>query len=51
MLDLDQAHRTALRAGFMKADPKEIRAAAGIGTGSAGGYLVPQGFRQTSSRR
>jgi HK97 family phage major capsid protein len=47
MSDLDVAHRQALRAGFMKADPKEIRAAAGIGTGSAGGYLVPQGFRQT----
>jgi HK97 family phage major capsid protein len=47
MTDLDPEQRKAIRSGFVKADPKEIRAAAGIGTGSAGGYLVPQGFRQT----
>jgi HK97 family phage major capsid protein len=46
MLELDNDQRKALRSGFVKQDAKEIRAAAGIGTGSAGGYLVPQGFRQ-----
>lgn len=46
MSELDPTQRRALRAGFSAMDPKEIKAAAGIGTGSAGGYLVPQGFRQ-----
>lgn len=44
--DLDRDQKMALRAGFNQFSPKEIKAAAGIGTGAAGGYLVPQGFRQ-----
>jgi HK97 family phage major capsid protein len=47
MTELDPEQKQALRTGFVKQDAKEIRAAAGIGTGSAGGYLVPQGFRQS----
>jgi HK97 family phage major capsid protein len=43
--DLDKDQRAALRTGFVQRDAKEIKAAAGIGTGSAGGYLVPAGFR------
>jgi HK97 family phage major capsid protein len=43
MADLDREHRAALRAGAV--DPKDIRAAQGVGTGSAGGYLVPEDFR------
>lgn len=46
MGDLDNEQRRALRSGFHPTDTKEIKAADGIGTGSAGGYLVPQGFRQ-----
>lgn len=46
MTELDKEQRAALRTGFVKTDTKDLRAAAGIGTGSAGGYLVPQGFRQ-----
>lgn len=42
MADLDREQRDLLRENFQG---KEGRAA-GIGTGSAGGYLVPQGFRQ-----
>jgi HK97 family phage major capsid protein len=47
MLDLDSEQRQALRTGFVKQDAKEIRAAAGVGVTTAGGYLVPQGFRET----
>lgn len=47
MADMDSQQRAALRTGFVKKDGREIRAAAGIGTTTAGGYLVPQGFRQT----
>jgi HK97 family phage major capsid protein len=46
MTELDREQRAALRSGFVKSDPKEIRAAQGIGTTTAGGYLVPEGFRQ-----
>ena len=42
MAELDRDDRAALQAGMSK----DIRNAAGVGTGSAGGYLVPQGFRQ-----
>lgn len=42
MADLDKDQRDLLRSNFQG---KESRAA-GVGTGSAGGYLVPQGFRQ-----
>lgn len=45
MGELDAVQRAALRAGYVKQDAKDIRNAAGIGTGAAGGYLVPQGFR------
>lgn len=45
MAEMDTTHRKALRAGFVKDD--KVRNAAGVGTSSAGGYLVPQGFRQT----
>jgi HK97 family phage major capsid protein len=34
----------ALQGGF---DPETVKAAAGVGTGAAGGYLVPPEFRQT----
>lgn len=46
MGDMDREERAALRTGFVKSDPKEIRAAQGIGTTTAGGYLVPEGFRK-----
>lgn len=42
MAELDKEQRDLLRENFQG---KEGRAA-GVGTGSAGGYLVPQGFRQ-----
>lgn len=45
MLDLDSDQRAALRAGYVKVDGKEIRAAGGVGSGTGGGYLVPTGFR------
>jgi HK97 family phage major capsid protein len=45
MANLEPAHRKAMRARYNTMDPKEIKAAAGIGTSAAGGYLVPQGFR------
>lgn len=44
MLELDAEERQQLRAGFVSAQDKENRAL-GIGTGAAGGYAVPQGFR------
>lgn len=47
MTDLDTDQRKALRTGFVKQDGKDIRAAAGVGVTTAGGYLVPQGFRET----
>jgi len=43
MADLDSEERASLRANF---GGKDIRNAQGIGTGSAGGYLVPEGFRK-----
>ncbi len=43
MADLEPEHRKVLRAGFV--DGKELRAQ-GVATNAAGGYLVPQGFRQ-----
>lgn len=46
MTELDTDQRRALRSGFVKQDAKDIKAAAGIGTGAAGGYLVPTGFRK-----
>lgn len=47
MAEMDVEQRKTLRTGFVKQDAKEIKAAAGIGTTTAGGYLVPQGFRAT----
>ncbi|GAA2092348.1 phage major capsid protein [Actinomadura alba] len=41
---LTAEERTALHGGFV--DTKELRAQ-GVATGAAGGYLVPQGFRNT----
>ncbi len=41
---LTAEERTALRGGFV--DGRELRAQ-GVATGSAGGYLVPEGFRNT----
>lgn len=41
---LTPEERTALRGGFV--DGRELRAQ-GVATGSAGGYLVPEGFRNT----
>lgn len=41
--ELDADEKRALRQGFVAAD-KENRAL-GVGTGAAGGYAVPQGFR------
>lgn len=41
--DLDREERQILRAGWV--DSKDIKAAAGVGTGSAGGYTVPAAFR------
>lgn len=43
MLDMEPEDRKILRSGFR--DGKEYRAAAGVGTGSAGGYAVPPEFR------
>ncbi len=43
--DLEPEDRKILRSGFV--DGKEFKAAAGVGTGSAGGYLVPPAFRDT----
>lgn len=43
--DLEPEDRKVLRSGFR--DGKEFKAAAGVGTGSAGGYLVPPAFRDT----
>jgi HK97 family phage major capsid protein len=40
MGELDRDERNALRSGFKPSN------AQGVGTGSAGGYLVPEGFRQ-----
>lgn len=42
MAELGNEQRQALRQGFV--DAKELRAQA-VGTGAAGGYTVPQGFR------
>lgn len=42
MEELDTDQRQVLRSGFLSA--KEARAQ-GVGTGAAGGYLVPDGFR------
>lgn len=44
-LDLEPEQRAVLRAQAI--DPKTIRGALGIGTTTAGGYMVPQGFRDT----
>jgi HK97 family phage major capsid protein len=41
---LTPEERTALRGGFV--DGRELRAQ-GVATGAAGGYLVPEGFRNT----
>lgn len=41
---LDASDRRTLMAGFDPEANKELRAA-GVGTGSAGGFFVPQGFR------
>jgi HK97 family phage major capsid protein len=49
MAELDNDQRAILRSRAM--DPKEIRAAQGVGTSSAGGYLVPEGFRQSIVER
>jgi HK97 family phage major capsid protein len=43
MSDLDRDERASLRANF---GGKDIKAAQGVGTGTAGGYLVPEGFRK-----
>lgn len=43
MGELDTDERASLRANF---GGKDFRNAQGVGTGSAGGYLVPEGFRQ-----
>ena len=42
--DLDREDKQILRAGWV--DGKDLKAAAGVGTGSAGGYTVPAAFRQ-----
>jgi HK97 family phage major capsid protein len=42
--DLDNTERRTLAAGFDAAANQELRAA-GVATGAAGGYFVPQGFR------
>lgn len=42
--ELEADEKRALRTGFVAAQEKEFRAL-GIGTGAAGGYAVPQGFR------
>lgn len=41
--ELNAEERAVLRQGFV--DGKEFRNAAGVGTGAAGGYAVPPGFR------
>jgi HK97 family phage major capsid protein len=46
LAEMDQTHRAALKGGFKAYDPKEVKNAAGIGTASAGGYLVPPEFRR-----
>lgn len=43
MSDLDPEDRRLLMQAAM--DPKELKAALGVGTGAAGGYTVPPGFR------
>lgn len=43
-LDMDPEDRRTLQAGFRQGD--EYRNAAGVGTGAAGGYMVPPAFRQ-----
>lgn len=43
MADLDRDERESLKANF---GGKQPRNAQGVGTGSAGGYLVPEEFRQ-----
>lgn len=43
--DLEPEDRAVLRSGIR--DGKEYRAAAGVGTGAAGGYAVPPEFRST----
>lgn len=49
--DLERAFESYLRTGQVNADLVELRAQA-EGTGSAGGYLVPEGFRnRITSRR
>jgi hypothetical protein len=42
--DLSPEQRKMLRSGLRRRDQKEFRAL-GVGTGGAGGYAVPQGFR------
>jgi HK97 family phage major capsid protein len=42
--DMSSDERAALREGWVKPE-KGDRAAAGVGTTTAGGYLVPEGFR------
>lgn len=43
--EMSTEDRAALREGFVRDAPD--RAAQGVGTGSAGGYLVPEGYRAT----
>jgi len=43
--DMEREEREVLRAGWV--DGKEFKAAAGVGTGSAGGFAVPPQFRDT----
>jgi HK97 family phage major capsid protein len=45
MQELEREEREVLRAGWV--DGKEFKAAAGVGTGAAGGYSVPPAFRDT----
>ena len=45
MAEMSPEDRSALREGFVKPE-KGDRAAAGVATGGAGGYLVPEGFRK-----
>lgn len=49
--DLSADELKSLRSGYVKTDSREIRAAGGVGTGGAGGYLVPQGYRQNLVER
>lgn len=46
LAEMEPEQRKIIRQGFQKWEPGEIKAAQGIGTTTAGGYLVPEGFRQ-----